>query len=122
MSLTRILFLASAAAIVAGCASQSTAPAGPSGKHLVYRDANGAVVRQFDYPDDTFCKRVEAIAGRGARCQADSVSAQLQAKATLRYNPPGLLVESHYADVARCQRDNSSMAPGVELVNKCAPK
>lgn len=120
---TRILILASAAAILAGCASQSPAPpAGPSGKHLVYRDANGAVIRQFDYPDDSFCKRVEAIAGRTARCQAESVSAQLQAKATLRYNPPGVLVESHYADVARCQRDNSAMSPGVELVAKCAQK
>jgi hypothetical protein len=121
-NLIRLAFLGTAAAILAGCASQPSAPAGPAGKHLVYRDGNGALIRQFDYPDDAFCKRVEAMAGRGARCQAESASAQMQAKATLRYNPPGILVESYYADMSRCQRDNSAMSAGVELVNKCAPK
>jgi hypothetical protein len=116
----RLLFLASAAAILAGCASQPPGPAVPAGKHLVYRDANGAIIRQFNYPDDAFCKRVEAVAGRGARCQADSASAQLQAKATLRYNPPGVVVESYYSDLARCQQDNRSMAAGVEVVSACA--
>jgi hypothetical protein len=121
-NLTRFAMLASAAVVLAGCASQPTGPAGPAGKHLVYRDANGALIRQFDYPDDAFCKRVEAMAGRAARCQPDSVSAQMQAKATLRYNPPGVIVQSYYADLARCQRDNSSMSPGVEIVNPCAAK
>ena len=122
LQLTRLVFLASAAAILAGCASQPPGPAGPAGKHLVYRDANGTLIRQFDYPDDAFCKRVEAVAGRGARCQADSMSGQMQAKATLRYNPPGVIVESYYADLARCQRDNSSMSAGVEVVSACATK
>ena len=122
MKHSQVLFLAAGIAILAGCASQPQAPAGPPGKHLVYRDSGGAVLRQFDYPDDAFCRKVEAVAGRGARCQAESVSGQLQAKATLRYNPPGIVVESHYADMARCQRDNSSMSPGVELLNQCTPK
>jgi len=45
---------------------------------------------------------------------------QLHARATLRYDPPGMLVEGHYPDVARCQSANSKMAPGVELVNPCS--
>jgi hypothetical protein len=112
-----------AAVVLAGCASQGpTVPSGPSGKHLVYRESNGAPMRQFDYPTEAFCKRVEAAAGRSARCQADSMADKLQAKATLRYNPPGVIVESHYVDLARCQRDNSAMSPGVELINACAQK
>ena len=123
LPLYRVLLLSAATAVLAGCATQApTGPASASGKHLVYRDSNGALIRQFDYPSDTFCKRVESAAGRSARCQAESVGAQLQAKATLRYNPPGVLVESHYADMARCQRDNSSMSAGVELVNACSLK
>jgi hypothetical protein len=77
------------------------------------------VIRQFDYPDDAFCRRVEAMAGRGARCQAES-AAGMQARATLRYNPPGVLVQGHYADMARCRADTSVMSPGVELINACA--
>jgi len=119
--LPRVLLLG--AVVLAGCATQTpSVPAGPSGKHLVYREANGTPMRQFDYPNEAFCKRVEAAAGRSARCQADSMADKLMAKATLRYNPPGVLVESHYLDMARCQRDNSSMSPGVELVNGCAAK
>ena len=119
--LPRVLLLATA--VLAGCATQApSAPAGPSGRHLVYREVNGSAMRQFDYPNEAFCKRVETAAGRSARCQAESMADKLQAKATLRYNPPGVLVESHYVDMARCQRDNSSMSPGVELINACAPK
>lgn len=130
LPMSRLLLL-SAVVIAAGCASQApmqtsaTQPAQPSmtaGKHLVYRDANGMLVRQFDYPNEDFCRRVEAIAGRGARCQADSMGAQLQAKATMRYNPPGVMVEGHYADLARCQSDTRVMSAGVELVTACAPK
>lgn len=105
-------------AVLAGCASQTTTPAGPPGKHLVYRDSNGQVVRSFEYPDDGFCRRVEAIAGRGARCQAEAPSGT-QARATLRYNPPGVLVQGTYSDMARCRADTSSMSPGVELINPC---
>jgi hypothetical protein len=116
--LTRLSTVA-AFAVLAGCASQTTVPAGPPGKHLVYRDSGGSVIRQFDYPDDAFCRRVEAMAGRGARCQAES-AAGMQARATLRYNPPGVLVQGHYADMARCRADTSVMSPGVELINACA--
>ena len=105
-------------AVLAGCASQSPAPTGPTGKHLVYRDGNGNVIRQFEYPDDAFCRRVEALAGRAARCQLEP-AAGLQAKATLRYNPPGVLVQGGYADMARCRADTSTMSPGVELINPC---
>ena len=122
VTITRLSILAALA--LAGCASQTTtqAPAGGgAGKHLVYRDSAGTVVRQFDYPDDAFCRRVEAMAGRGARCQATGASG-LQARATLRYNPPGVLVEGHYADMARCRADTSTMSPGVQLVNPCTAK
>jgi hypothetical protein len=115
----RLVLLAAAAAILAGCASQPSAPAGPPGKYLVYRDSGGNVIRQFDYPDDAFCRRVESLAGRSARCQAEP-AAGFQAQATLRYNPPGVLVYGHYADMARCRSDNSVMSAGVELVQACS--
>ena len=121
--ITRLSIVA-AIAVLAGCASTNTTTgsAGASaGKHLVYRDANGAAIRQFDYPDDAFCRRVEAMAGRGARCQAES-AAGLQATATLRYNPPGVLVRGHYADMARCRADTATMSPGVQLIDACSGK
>lgn len=124
LSLTRLSILA-AAAVLAGCASQpnqsSQPAAGSSGKHLVYRDASGNVVRQFVYPDDAFCRRVEALAGRGARCQAEPAPG-FAAQATLRYNPPGVLVQGHYADMARCRADTSVMSAGVQLVDACAAR
>jgi hypothetical protein len=104
--------------ILAGCASRSPA----SGKHLVYRDASGTPTMQIDYPSDQFCRRVESIAARNARCQTQSADKQLQARATLRYNPPDILVEAHYANLARCEKANSTMAQGVELVKSCAAK
>jgi hypothetical protein len=119
--ITRLSILA-AVTVLAGCASQTTVPEGPAGgRHLVYRDTNGAAIRQFDYPDDAFCRRVQAIAGRGARCQATPADG-LGAQATLRYSPPGVLVQGHYADIARCRADTSTMSAGVELINACAPK
>jgi hypothetical protein len=117
-STTRLFLLAAAAAVLAGCASQ---PPSQPGKHLVYRDASGAVIRQFDYPDDAFCRRVESAAGRSARCQAAPADG-LGAHATLRYNPPGVLVQGHYADMARCRADTGTMSAGVELVQGCAAK
>lgn len=118
--ITRLSILAAVAVLAAGCATQTTST-GPAGKHLVYRDGAGNVVRQFDYPDDGFCRRVEAMAGRGARCQAAPAEG-MQAKATLRYNPPGVLVEGHYADMNRCRADTTSMSPGVQLINPCTAK
>jgi hypothetical protein len=119
LQLSKPLTIVAALAVLAGCASTaSNVPAGPPGKHLVYRDGSGNAIRQFDYPDDAFCRRVEAVAGRGARCQAEP-AAGLQARATLRYTPPGILVHGHYADMARCKADTSSMSPGVELINPC---
>jgi hypothetical protein len=128
LSLTRLSILAATLGILAGCAStqQQNAPAASSaaatpGKHLVYRDNSGNVVRQFDYPDDSFCRRVEAMAGRSARCQAEP-AAGFTARATLRYNPPGVLVHGHYADMNRCRTDTATMAPGVQLVEGCTAR
>ena len=120
MHLITRLSVVAAVVVLAGCASQSTttASARGAGKHLVYRDAAGNVIRQFDYPDDNLCRRVEAMAGNAARCQM-TPAAGLQAKATLRYNPPGVLVEGHYADMARCRADTGAMSAGVELINPC---
>ena len=117
-TMTRLTLL-SAIAILAGCASQP--PAGPPGKHLVYRDSSGAATRQFDYPDDAFCQKVQALAGRSARCQAETATG-LAAKATLRYNPPGVLVQGHYSDLNRCRSDTGALPPGVQLVAACSPK
>lgn len=109
------------AALLGACASTSQ-PDVPPGKHLVYRDGSGSAMRQFDYPNDDFCRRVERMAGRAARCQADSLDAQMKAKATLRYNPPGVIVEAHYADMARCQDETGKLGPGVQLINNCSAK
>lgn len=105
--------------VLGGCASQ---PAATAGKHLVYRDASGTPTMQIDYPSEDVCRKVEAIASRNARCQAKSAESQLLARATLRYNPPGMLVEGHYPDVARCQAATAKTAQGVELVNPCTAK
>lgn len=118
--ITRLSLLA-ATAVLAACATPIPHPDGPPGNYLVYRDSGGAVLRQFDYPDDKFCRKVESVAGNAARCQAQP-AAGLQAHATLRYTPPGVLVEGHYADMARCQADTASMAPGVQLINACTPR
>jgi hypothetical protein len=116
--ITRLFILAAAAAALAGCATSGGGPDAPAGKYLVYRDGSGNLVRQFDYPDDAFCRRVQAMAGRGARCEAASATG-MGATATLRYNPPGILVQGHYADMARCRADTNSMSPGVQLINPC---
>jgi len=130
LTFTRLSILAAALGLLAGCATQQTGTAAGStaapaaataGKHLVYRDASGNVVRQFDYPDDGFCRRVEALAGRSARCQAEP-AAGFTARATLRYNPPGVLVHGHYADMSRCRADTATMAPGVQLVEGCTAR
>jgi hypothetical protein len=114
MKTTSAIFILSAI-VLGGCASQPTT----SGKHLVYRDGSGAVVRQFDYPSDDFCRRVEAVAG-GARCQPQPAADKMHAQATLRYNPPGMLVHAHYADMARCRTETAQLGAGVEVINACS--
>ena len=107
------------ALLSAGCAN---APSGAGGSHLVYRDAGGSPTMQIDYPSAEFCRKVQAIASRTARCESQSAAGDLSARATLLYNPPGLEVEAHYPDVARCRTANSTMAQGVQLAVPCAPK
>ena len=102
----RILGLFIASTVIGGCAWLAQPP-DSSGKYLVYRDAGGVPRLQVDYPTEEFCRKVAAVASRTSRCEANSLGSQLQARATLRYNPPGMLVEAHYPDVARCQRANS---------------
>jgi hypothetical protein len=135
--LSKTFLIALGAAFAAGCATQSattttsaatstpsaaTPSAGAAGKHLVYRDTSGAIIRQFDYPSEDFCRRVEQMAGGAARCEASSVGAQMAAHATLRYNPPGTEVQAHYADLTRCRSETGQLGPGVQLVTACAPK
>lgn len=123
MQRTYILFLA-AVATLAGCAGAPETPATDmsmgSGRHLVYRDASGTPIRQFSYPQAWHCRRVEAMAGRAARCQPEPVGG-MEAQALLRYDPPGILVEGRYADLARCRADTRTMSSGVQLVNACSP-
>lgn len=107
---------------LAGCAQTGSIFGPPSvGTHLVYRDSAGVAFRQFDYPDHAFCRKVEGMAGSGAHCQVEP-AAGLPAHATLRYNPPGVLVEGHYASMARCHTDTAIMSAGVELINRCSER
>lgn len=108
-----------AALLLAGCANQ---PQISWGKHLVYRDAQGAAVMQIDYPSEDFCRRVESVAARNAKCEPASAAQALRAQATLWYNPPDLQVLAHYQDVAACQKANSQMASGVHLEKPCTAK
>jgi hypothetical protein len=112
------VFCLAAAAIVAGCASQ---PSAPAGTHLVYKDASGKIVRVFDYPSADFCARVERVSA-GAKCQPDPASTDMGAQATLRYNPPGQTVQAFYADLARCQTETRQLGAGVEVVTACTAK
>ncbi len=115
----RASFIVLAIAAMAGCASRTPAT---TGKHLVYRDAGGAPTLQIDYPSDATCRKVEAIASRNAHCEPRPADSGLQARATLRYDPPGMLVQGHYPDVERCRSATSAMAKGVEVVHPCTEK
>jgi hypothetical protein len=116
--MNRIL-LAMPFVLIAGCVSMQT---GGGGKHLVYRDAKGAPTLQIDYPTESFCRRVEAIASGNVRCEKTSAEDQLHARATLHYNPPSMDVLGHYPDVAACEKANSRMAQGVQLAKPCSAK
>ncbi len=77
---------------------------------------------QIDYPSAEFCGKVQAIASRSARCEDQSAAGSLAARATLLYDPPGLQVQAHYSDVARCRSTNETMAAGVQLATPCMSK
>ena len=62
MSRMFLLALPATVAVLAGCAApaQNQVSYG-QGKHLVYRDASGNLIRQFDYPSEDACRRVAAM-------------------------------------------------------------
>ena len=109
-------------AMLAACATQP--PATP-GRHMMLRDMSGKLLMQFDYPTDELCAKTSA-AMRGtiykANCDTTSQAEPLTARATLRYMPPGVLVQGHYADLAMCRRMTSESASGVELITACSAR
>lgn len=108
-----------AVTVLGACATQ---PPDDPGRHMVLRDLSGKLVMQFDYPSDELCAKTSA-AMRGtiykANCTTTSAAEPLRAHATLRYTPPGVLVQGHYADLAACQAMTSTMSAGVELIQAC---
>ena len=92
---------------------------------MLVRDLSGKLLMQFDYPSDELCAKT-STAMRGtvykAGCSVASGAEPLRALATLRYTPPGVLVEGHYLDLAACRTLTSTMSAGVELVQACRPK
>ncbi len=80
---------------------------------------------QFDYPTDELCAKTSA-AMRGtiykAACAETSSPEPLTAHATLRYTPPGVLVQGNYADLALCRRMTAELAAGVQLIQACRTK
>ena len=110
------------AATLAACATQP--PAAP-GSHMVLRDMGGTLLMQFDYPTDELCAKTTA-AMRGsiykANCSQASLAEPLKAHATLRYVPPGVLVQGNYLDMALCRRMTAESSAGVELIKACSPK
>lgn len=92
---------------------------------MVLRDLSGKLVMQFDYPTDELCAKT-AAAMRGtvykANCSTTSAAEPLRGHATLRYTPPGVLVQGHYADLAACRTMTSTLSAGVELIQACSAK
>lgn len=111
-----------AIATLAGCATPT--PEQPGG-YLLVRDLSGKLLMQFDYPTDDLCARTSR-AMRGtiykASCAQTSAAETLRGKATLRYNPPGVLVLGHYQDVAACQTQTAQPSAGVEVTQACSAK
>jgi hypothetical protein len=111
-----------AAAMLAACATQP--PAEP-GRHMVLHDLSGKLLMQFDYPTDELCAKTTA-AMRGsiykAKCSLTSQSEPLKAHATLRYMPPGVLVQGNYLDLATCQRMTAQPSAGVEMIKACSAR
>ena len=114
------VFVVVSAAMLAACATQS--PVTP-GNHMVVRDMGGTLLMQFDYPTDELCAKTTA-AMRGsiykANCSLTSQSDPLKAHATLRYMPPGVLVQGNYIDMALCRRMTAESSAGVELIKACS--
>jgi hypothetical protein len=111
-----------AAAMLAACATQP--PAEP-GRHMVLHDLSGKLLMQFDYPTDDLCAKTTA-AMRGsiykANCSRASLAEPLMAHATLRYMPPGVLVQGNYLDLALCRRMTAESSAGVELIKACSAR
>jgi hypothetical protein len=110
------------AAMLAACATQ---PPEQPGHYMVLRDLSGKLVMQFDYPTDELCAKT-STAMRGsvykAACAQTSSAEPLRSHATLRYTPPGVLVEGHYADLAACRNLTATLSTGVELIQACRTK
>lgn len=123
MQLIRNTFAIIAVGILAGCATTQT-PEAP-GRYLSVRDLSGKLLMQFDYPTDDLCARTSR-AMRGtiyrAGCSGSSAAESLQARATLRYNPPGVLVEGHYVDLAACRAQTLQPSAGVDVLQACSAK
>ncbi|GAC1601017.1 MAG: hypothetical protein NVS3B2_03640 [Ramlibacter sp.] len=111
-----------AAAMLAACA---TKPPEAPGRHLLVRDLSGKLVMQFDYTSDELCAKTSA-AMRGtvykAACSTAPATEPMLAHATLRYTPPGVLVQGHYEDMASCRKLTAQMAAGVELIQPCSSR
>lgn len=109
-------------AMLAACATQP--PAQP-GRHMLLRDLSGKLVMQFDYPTDDLCAKTSG-AMRGtvykASCSETSSADTLRGQATLRYTPPGVLVQGHYADLEGCRTMTATLSSGVELIQACRSK
>lgn len=122
MQLIRSALAILTTALLAACATQ---PPEQPGSHLLVRDLSGKMVMQFDYPTDDLCARTSA-AMRGtvykAGCSQASGAEPLRGHATLRYTPPGVLVQGHYQDLAACRTLTAQLSAGVELVQACSAK
>jgi hypothetical protein len=122
MKPTKNLLAILAAAMLTACATQ---PPDLPGRHLLVRDASGKLQMQFDYPSEDMCARTSAAMRGGslkAGCSPTSAADSLRGHATLRYNPPGVLVQGHYVDLASCRTQTAQLAGGVALIQACSAK
>ena len=107
--------------MLAACATQPDQPEQP-GRLMSVRDLSGKLLMQFDYPTDDLCARTSR-AMRGtiykAGCSQTASTEPLGGHATLRYNPPGVLVKGHYLDLAMCRKQTVQLSAGVELIEAC---
>jgi hypothetical protein len=119
-TLTRFGALAAVLALAA-CANTPSQPPG-NGRFLV-SDNRGASGYQFEYPNEKLCrdteKRIRDSGGK-ATCQTETAESAFKAKATLRYNPPGVLVHGHYGSLDFCRSQTARPSPGVEVINACS--